>query len=172
MKTATMRYRGKEWPHNPQSLKITSQKAVEERRLGSAGALVRELGKHARIVTGTGVIMGADCVERYISLCELKNLPGSAVLTLPGIPPFYAFFKSLELICVDSPDTVKYSFEFVEDLGVQAPAIKKEYYTVAEGESLWDISHRFSVPIETLLRINPWVKRPDELEEGREARLC
>ena len=42
----------------------------------------------------------------------------------------------------------------------------------AAGDTLWDISYRFGKPIDRLIALNPWVKRPDENLGGMEVSLC
>ena len=43
---------------------------------------------------------------------------------------------------------------------------------VTQGETLWDISYRFDLPIDALVRLNPQVKRPDVVAEGTVIALC
>jgi len=64
-----------------------------------------------------------------------------------------------------------YRFVFREMMEL-AEEQKQTSYTPAQGETLWDVSYRFSVVIDRLVALNPWVRRPDEPLGGREVALC
>ena len=49
---------------------------------------------------------------------------------------------------------------------------KIDVYTVENGECLWDVSYKFGVPIDTLVKLNPSVKRPDIPLDGKAVKLC
>ena len=79
--------------------------------------------------------------------------------------------ESLKIKGEPKPDVLEYSFVFREVME-EKQQDKAQTYTAEEGECLWDISYKFGVPIDTLVKFNPNVKRPDISLEGRVIRLC
>ncbi len=172
MKTSKIRYKGYEWEHNPESLRIVYSDNINELKLFDGKSIPRKLSSKCRIVKGRGGFIGYDCLEQFNELLKLQTEPESGVLTLPETKPFYAYFKKLELICEPVSDTVFYSFEFIED-SVRNTVIEEEYYhTVLEDETLWDISYRYGADINSLIELNSQISRVDELETGSRVRIC
>lgn len=172
MKLAKLRYKGHSWLHNPKSLKIEKEQILTENIIPSCGTHFQNIGEKPRVVTGQGQLYGKDCLFQYNRLVNLRNQQGSGILTLPDIKPFYAFFRTIELVCEPSPDMVSYKFEFVEDLSARKSETSEFYHRVSEGETLWDIAYRYDVDIDRLVQLNPWIKRIDELEAEKKVRVC
>ena len=172
MKLAVMRYKGTEWEHNPQTLKITSQRSLSEQGVAGGSSVVRDFGERSRVITGSGQLAGDDCIGKFAQLVALQNQSDSGILSLPDVAPFYAFFKSVELACDPTPELITYKFEFVEDLSRGRTDIEKRYHTASEDETLWDISYRYGVEIERLVELNPELKRVDELAAESRVRVC
>ena len=94
------------------------------------------------------------------------------MLALPFIKPVYAVFEKLTVIGEPVPDMLTYSFVFREVMEKEKKTAVNTYITKA-GDCLWDISYAFNVRIEMLLKLNPWVKRADELmQKGKVIKLC
>ena len=106
----------------------------------------------------------------FKELLELFREGGSGVLTIAGMPSVYAEFESLKLVGKPRPDVLTYSFAFRELMEERDD--KRREIIAAENENLWDISYRFGIGIDTLVRLNPQVKRPDILTAGEVVRLC
>ena len=172
MNLATMRYKGTAWEHNPQTLKISSHRSLYEQGVAGGSSVVRDFGERSRVITGSGQLAGEDCISKFAELVVLQNQSDSGILSLPDVAPFYAFFKSVELSCDPTPELITYKFEFVEDLSRGRTDIEKRYHTVAEDETLWDISYRYGVKIEELVELNPELSRVDELTVESRVRVC
>lgn len=172
MRLAVMRYKGRAWEHNPQTLKISSHRSLSEQGVAGGDSVVRDFGERSRVITGSGQISGDDCISKFAQLVALQNQSDSGILSLPDIAPFYAFFKSVELACDPTPELITYKFEFVEDLSRGRIESEKRYHTVSEDETLWDISYRYGVDIERLVELNPTIKRVDELTAESRVRVC
>ena len=123
------------------------------------------------IISGTGELYGTDCLEQFDRLLSLFRQGGQGVLAIPKITPVYAVFESLKIKGEPKPDVLEYSFVFREVMEKKQKD-KTEVYTAEEGECLWDISYKFEVPIDTLVRLNPSIKRPDISLDGRVVKLC
>ncbi len=168
-----IRFKGFAFEHNPETIKITSEKNISRQSVLGAKSAVRETGDNTRIITGEGKIHGENCIYRFMKLFSLKEQNGSGILSLPGIKPFYAFFASLEFSADPTPELISYRFVFREDGSKPALFEKAErFYIIKDGEDLWDVAHRFNVPIETLAGLNPELKHVNFIEEGTRIKIC
>ncbi len=172
MKTAKIRYKGYEWEHNPETLNVLKEDNINEQDLPSENSIVRHYSSRCRRVSGKGKLVGEDCLKKFNELVKLQSGTESGILSLPNIKPFYAYFRKLELLCEPSPKVITYSFEFIEDSEKNFIVRENLYHTVSDGETLWDISYKYKVDIETLVSLNPEVKRLDELSEGSRIKIC
>jgi len=90
-----------------------------------------------------------------------------------GYEPFFARFALLELNQPPAEDFISYRFVFLEE----SNAVPKRYsegvkfHTVEEDETLWDIAFRYDVPVESLLKENQHIRRPDCLKTGEKVSL-
>ena len=168
-----IRFKGFELEHNPETLQITSQKNISLQSVVGAKSVISETGDNSRVISGEGKIYGENCIYKYIRLFKLKEEIGSGILSLPNIKPFYAYFSTLEFSADPTPELITYKFVFREDSSKQKDiVIPEKYYNAQSGEDLWDISHKFNVPVETLVSLNPDIKRVNEIEEGRTVKIC
>lgn len=172
MITSKIRYKGYLWEHNPKTLVITTKQKLHEQIIPNGNAVIQDFGKKSRVVKGTGMLFGENCLEQYDKILKLQNKKGSGILSLPNTKPFYAYFKSIELDCDPTPDMVTYNFEFVEDLSRSVVSGTYRYHTVVEGETLWHIANEYEISIEALVLLNPQIKRIDELKSGEQVRVC
>jgi hypothetical protein len=165
-------HKGYTWEHNPATLRITKEHSVSTRQLSGGDTSVRVFGTKCRVITGSGQLLGEDCLYRFVEMLELQSEKDSGILCLPDMKPMYAFFKSLELSCKPTPDVLTYCFEFVEDCSKNNSEKEKYYHMMINGETLWDIAYLCGVEIEKLVELNPDIARVDELEEGQMVRIC
>lgn len=173
MMNSMIRFKNYEFEHNPETLLITSQKNIAKQNVLNSKTVVRETGDNSRIVTGEGNIYGEDCVYKFVKLFSLKEESGSGILSLPGIKPFYAFFESLEYSADPTPELISYKFVFREDCSRQKNMlVANKFYTLESGEDLWDVSYKFSIPIEKLVKLNPELNSVNDIEEGTVVRIC
>lgn len=172
MKVSQIRFKGYEWEHNPEKLKVSDEDNLTEQKMPRGSSIAVKRSSKCRAVTGEGIITGCDCFNKFNEILKLQRSYESGILTLPGTKPFYAYFRKLELLCEPVPDTICYRFEFLEDSERNYILEEAVYHTVLSGESLWDISFKYGVKIEALVKLNPDIKRVDELYAGRKVRVC
>ena len=170
MRLVPMRFRGVTWRHNPREITFESDREVHELHAPFAGGAVQDTGRKNMLVKGEGELFGADCLQQFARLLSLFREGGSGVLAIDGVKPFHAVFQSLKIVGEPKPDILTYRFVFreVRNESDGPPAA----YTAGAGENLWDVSYRFGIVIDTLVALNPQVKRPDILTEGEVIRLC
>ena len=169
MKLVAMRFDGVVWHHNPRRLRFEHEENVRELAGVTPPDVVQHSGRKNVVIEGEGELYGEDCTEQFDRLLALFRRRREGVLSLPGFKPVTAVFERLTLLAQPGPDVLNYSFRFRE---VRSEAADKPQSVVTGGEHLWDISYRYGVPIDTLVRLNPQIKRPDEVEEGTVILLC
>ncbi len=168
-----IRFKDYEFEHNPETLRITSQKNIARQSVIGAKTIVSETGDNSRVISGEGKIYGENCIYKYIKLFRLKEQSGSGILSLPDTKPFYAFFSSLEFSADPTPELISYKFVFKEDTSKRGKTLVADrFYSVRNGEDLWDISYMFDVPIETLVELNPGLGSVNDIEENTAVRIC
>ena len=169
MRLVAMRFDGVVWHHNPRQLRFESEENVHTLTAVQSPEVVQHSGRKNVVIDGEGALYGADCLEQFDRLLSLFRRGREGELSLPGFKPVMAVFESLSLLAQPAPDVLTYRFRFREVRGL---AEDKPQSVVTQGESLWDISYRFDVPIDALVRLNPQVRRPDVVEEGTVIALC
>lgn len=171
MKLIPMRFAGYEWRHNPREIKFECEKKINELLAPNQGAEIQDAGRKNMVVKGEGELYGNDCLEQFNALLALFKKDGKGVLAIERITPFFAVFESVKLIGAPRENVLSYSFVFREVMG-EKQSDPPAQYTAAQGEDLWDISYKFGIVIDELVRLNPQVRRPDMLTEGEVIRLC
>ncbi|MGN0452778.1 MAG: LysM peptidoglycan-binding domain-containing protein [Ruminococcus sp.] len=170
MVLSKMSFSGVSFEYNPVYLKLESRRLLAQSFMPFIGEKTQDLGRKCTVVSGRGELFGADAFERYERLSKLFGKGKKGILSLPGLSPMYARFTRLEAVGETTPDLVTYSFEFCEDASEETAQNKT--YICRQGETLFDIAFITDTTVDKLVALNPWVKRPDEIEKGREVRLC
>lgn len=171
MKLAKIRFKGKTWLHNPRELIFGCEKYVSENGSPLGCSYIQTTGRRNMIIKGKGELFGEDCLEQFSQLYELFRRGGSGVLSISKLSPVHAVFESLKITAEPKPDLLEYEFVFREVME-NKHSDKLVWYTLSDGECLWDVSYRFGAAIEDLLELNPDFKRPDQTLEGKAVRLC
>lgn len=173
MKNTSMRYKGYTFHHNPATLNVTHNRNLKEKQIPFYLSVLQDYGRCAMVVTGQGELYGEDCFEQYQRLFALYSQKNSGALSVPGINPFMANFTYLAMISEPEDNLIKYKFTFTEDMQASFPvnSTDSNIHISEQGESLWDISFKYSIPVETLIELNNFIKRPDALEAGSRVTL-
>lgn len=166
-----MRFDSFEWKYNPLSIEVLYSRKMSRQNMPEFGSIVSPIGCDLRVVKGKGEFAGKNCLERYEELMNLFERGRKGLLTIPFMSPFYAYFNDLTLKGEATPDLITYTFEFTEAQSKISRGTQREYVPKS-GETLFDIAYDQGVSVEELVRLNPQVKRPDELREGEAVRLC
>lgn len=160
-----MRFREFTWRDNPVSLRVTSVRQLVEASVPYGESRAEDLGRRARRITGEGYFSGEDCMENWNGLQAAFFQKGPGMLQLPGVPPFWAWMDSLELIGAQGKNLVRYAFSFTEWEG-KAAFSGSGVYTAQAGESLWDYASRWGCSMEELIQKNPHIRDICDLKEG------
>lgn len=169
-----LRFKDYVWKSNPETLRLDYERNIKRLPMPYAGESLQDYGNRRRTVTGKGVFWGKDCTASFDRLAAVFREGGGGMLCIPGTAPFRAVFASLQMLGEARPNTVSYSFLFVEDeTEVQADGVLQEKdYVCTGGETLWELATRYSTTVDDLLMRNPQVMWPNELPEGMKVALC
>lgn len=185
-----MRFKGYVWPHNPQTYSVTWKRRVAVREAPFGTPSAQELGQSYRVMRGEGTFAGAGAYQEFERLAAVFEEEGPGLLTHPVWRTARAYFVSLRLTEEPTPDYVRYSFEFWEDLGggprgLTETAAEQQAdsgpgaetggtaakYTVKKGDTLWGIAKRYGVALKTLIAWNPQIKNPNLIYPGEQVRV-
>ena len=169
-----MKYKDYTWPSNPKRLEVSHRRNVREMGLISGASVVQDLGTFCRVVQGEGELCGPSCLQQWERLVQIFQEGEPGVLVLPGHPPFFAHFRSLEALEEAFPELILYSFTFWED-GASVPdpgdSSSALEHTAAPGETLWSIASLYHISIDSLMARNRDISRPDRLPPGKRVKL-
>lgn len=171
MELALMRYKGFTLWCNPLSIEIESKINNVSYTLPYSGEVQEYAGRKCRVISGKGELRGKDCLSQYAKLYALHAEGGKGILSLPTIEPVAALFTRLTALADVTPDRISYSFQFVE-LSSNENLKTGKIHKVKEGETLFDIAYKYGVSVDSLIKLNPRVRRPDELETFEEIKVC
>lgn len=171
MRLVPMKFKGVSWRHNPREIKFECEKSVNELKAPFEKSYIQNMGRKNMIISGTGELYGSDCMQQFNELLALFKEGGCGVLSIPHMPGIFAVFESIKICGEPKPDILEYSFVFREVMEKKS-ALPPTVHTVKSGETLWDIAYCYDIPIDVLVKLNPNVRRPDEIDEGTEVVLC
>lgn len=171
MKLVPMRFKGVEWHHNPAEISFECDKQVNELKSPNGKSYIQNMERKNMVVNGKGQLFGEDCLEQFDRLFRLFRQGGAGVLVIDRIEPIFAVFESLKILGNPKPDVLEYEFLFREIMEKKQEN-KQSVYVIKEGENLWDVAYITGIKIDTLVTLNPEIKRPDEVCEGFEVKLC
>ncbi len=172
MISASMRYKNFTWHHNPKKLKIKNSKRTISIDYPYSYTEIEEMFNENAVIEGEGELFGEDCIHQFNNLCRLFSSKNKGILSIGGIPSFEAYFTKLELLCEPKNNILAYSFQFSECSSKEKRDTGIKYYIAKSEETLWDISYKYNISVETLARLNTQYKRPDSVQEGDRVVLC
>lgn len=172
-----MRFKKFIWPNNPARCSYQVRRNTAIHKYPGGGYSVEDLGEARRILTGSGEFYGENAYETMLELLRVYEQPDAGVLVHPILQFQQAYFTELSLIQEPRKDYVAYQFTFVEDILNGGAEMEPEvpggsYYTVQEGQTLWDISRLCGVTVIDMMEMNPWIFNPNTLKAGERVRLA
>lgn len=171
MELALMRFKGFTLWCNPHSIEVTSENYTADFLLPYSGEKREDMGRKCRVIRGKGELRGKDCLEQYAKLYSLQTKGGDGILSIPGTKPLIALFTKLTASADSTPDKISYTFQF-EEVNSEKTSESERIHRVKAGETLFDIAYKYGVQVDSLVLLNPWIKRPDELNENEEIKIC
>ncbi len=180
MSLSSMQYRGYVWPHNPRVYTIDFQRKIAVHKVPFGMYHLQDLGRSYRILKGEGEFVGEDAYTEFGKLATVFYQSGSGSLIHPLWQPAQAFFVALRLEQEPTPNYVRYSFEFWEDLtsdtstttttttSTTSSSSSGSIHVVVSGDTLWGIANLYGISYSELLALNPQIKNPNLIYAGDE----
>lgn len=186
-----MRFKHFVWPHNPKTYSITYERKIAVHKIPFGRHCLQSLGQTRRVLKGEGEFVGENAYDTFKKLASVFYEETPGMLVHPVWMSTSAWFAGLELKQKPRRDYVAYSFEFWEVVGnpqtklslkepspsttgAAAPAagaIQQIWHAVAKGETLWGLSRRYGVPLNTILALNPAIRNPNLIYVGQKVRI-
>ncbi len=160
------------WPNNPTKMTFKCTKNLKDFFIPNKGDQLQSFGQNARILTGEGEFFGTTAFVSYFRIYSLFEAGIPKDLFVPGFANYMAYLTEFNLVGEPGPETVKYTFTFIED--VFSPSTP--YYppvstvTAQQGDTLWSISNAYGVSVYDLVKLNPTIK-DTVLTPGKEISL-
>lgn len=189
MKLAPMQYKDYTWPHNPEIYSVTWQRKIAVQKIPFGRYCMQEMGPSYRVMRGKGTFAGPHAYQEFKNLVEVFSQDGAGLLIHPVWQASNAYFVLLQLTEEPLPDFVRYTFEFWEDSGqsMGLTAVSDEesrvksskkhsteakvWYTVKKGDTMWGISRKYGVTLQSLMAANPQIKNPNLIYVGNQVRV-
>lgn len=159
--------------HNPKTLVVKNKLRGNSSVIPYHGEIYSPVAVENTTITGEGIITGEQCCQKLLSLIESLKSGDKNLLSISPFPSFYAVLTELEYTLTPKENTaeIKFTFTSASSISKSGSDFKEKTYTTDGSDSLWDISYKYDIPVEQLLDLNPFVKRPDILENGWVIRL-
>lgn len=159
-----LRFNGYAFRYNPRKIEVGYAKNIKIVDMPFSAPVLQELGLRPRVIKGEGELFGGDCFVQFDQLQTEFARGGAGRLVCPLCEPIYAYFSALAVVGEAGPLALRYAFEFVEQPQRDA-ALKNE--VVARGQSLWELSARYGVPVDILLAMNPHILSAEAVLNGQ-----
>lgn len=173
-----MRFGSFVWPNNPRTYTISCKRQTAVHKVPMRGFVVQDLGRTATVMKGEGEFFGADAYSTFLELLAVFQKGGRGTLVHPVWQTEGAYLTELELTQEPRDDYVAYRFTFCEAPGAaEEPAAGigqtdgKRFYELREGQTLWTVSNAYGLSMTELLRLNPQIAKPNEVQSGTRVRV-
>ena len=172
-----MRFGSFVWPNNPRTYTISCKRQTAVHKVPMGGFVVQDLGRTATVMKGEGEFFGADAYSTFLELLAVFQKGGRGTLVHPVWQTAGAYLTELELTQEPRDDYVAYRFTFCEAPGGAEEAAGDEemngrrFYELREGQTLWTVSNAYGLSMTELLRLNPQIAKPNEVQSGTRVRV-
>ena len=167
-----LRFSGVTVRHNPKELTIIKSKDIKEYTLADDSVHLRSVREKPAVIKGIGELYGNSCFDMYSHLMrmQMKNTPQK--LCIPEMGVFWAVLTNIKAKAGTRENLIVIEFEFRTAGERYAEKITSAQFTFCgEGETLWDISNRCDVSVETLVSLNTDIRDILDITEGKKVRL-
>ena len=161
-----MRFNGNAFGYCACETNVSSERRVKTLKLCSGKNVLQNFGRELRVVRGKGEI-ASPADEEMRRMRRIFALGDKGSLAMPGYPPFYAILTRLDFSAQGGDGAVCYEFEFYE-LPRESTGFEYLRHTASAGQNLWTIARIYGRTVEELVKLNPKIRRPDQVSEGEE----
>lgn len=149
-------YKGLVLDANPSSIQINKSKKISKRVVPFGSTKAQEISIQPTVVSGNGVFLGNDALEKATELMRIFDHKGSAHLFVPDAMVFRAYFTDLDIAYDAAKNRVDYSFKFVQDSNDKQSSYNLGFTYARSGENLYDVANRCHVDTDTLFLSNDY----------------
>ncbi|MGN0522376.1 MAG: hypothetical protein ACI4IQ_07045 [Eubacterium sp.] len=170
MKTIKMKFRDFEFPVNPSSIIVASQRNISTSCSTDGSSTVQNVSQNPVTVSGEGEFFGEEPEKYCTQLNHMLRTGVSGWLFVPYAEPVKAFLSEFSYSKSVKKSCISYKFKFI-----QADLDRKESadfgYTYAQsGENAFDIAYREGVSVSDIMRLNDF-KTPFDISDGDKVML-
>ncbi len=169
-----MIFKSFKWPAEPKTINIFMSKSLKTDFLPHIGAKPTAINQNYKIISGNGEFKGENCAKQFEQLSDIFIENSSGQLIIPSFALIQAFFVELSITHSNSANLINYKFKFIEDFSHKLSTVstkKPTDYTIKNNESLWDVSKKFNISIEDLIKQNPHIPSPYSTKPGDKIKL-
>ena len=169
------------WPNNPRTYTLSCKRQTAVHKVPMGGFVVQDLGRTATVMQGEGEFFGTRAYETFQELLAVFRAGGAKMLVHPLWQAERAYFTELQLTQEPRDDYAAYRFTFCEAPGVSTSgaaaadmtweAAGKRYCELGTGQTLWTLSAAYGLSMQTLLRLNPQIAKPNAVVSGMRVRI-
>ena len=145
------------WPNNPTNMTLKCTKNLKDFFVPNNGTNLQNYGQSARILSGEGEFFSTSAFVSYFKLFNLFKDNTPKELYIPGFVTYSAYFSEFTLLGEPGPESIKYSFTFVEDIftEIEHSGPNSDTASTFNGTTIWAISNAYNIAVETLIELNP-----------------
>lgn len=158
---------------NPESLTVTRGVKTEKYTYYDGFSRLFVTGGEPCAVRGEGTLLGKEASQQFEKMNELFKERKTQSLLIFGFPPMNAVLSELRRISSPGNGFLRYEVVFTEiphrERRTQVKC--RDSVVIESGQSLWDISAEREIPIEKLMKLNPELSSPWDVDAGAEVRL-
>lgn len=172
MADTIMRFAGIKLSHNPKELTVKRSRTVSRHKLLSGRTETGAALYEGDTVSGSGELFGENCASDLRTLERIREKNTPAPLVVPYLGAIMAVLTELSVSACQRENYAAVSFSFMAVQAKSCPEIKtKQYCTVHDECSLWDIAYENDADINELVKLNPHIRDIMQLEIGERVRL-
>lgn len=154
-----------EFPSNPRSLCVSSQRAAAVNGIFGKKSAVQSVCLKPAVISGSGVFIGDSATDSCNYLSHLLNTGKTGLLCCPSVYPIEACLTKFTYTQLAGSGKTEYSFEFTQIFGKRKDEIKLNYDFAEKGETAFDTAARTGVKIDDIMRLNDF-ETPFDICEG------
>ncbi len=165
MKTIKMKFRDFEFPVNPSSIVITSDRNVNISHMADGTSAAGSVSLNPVVVSGEGEFY-TDEAESYCEyLAHLLREGRSGWLFVPLGEPIKAFLTEFSYSKSVRKNCISYQFTFTQERADKKEIADLGYTYALKGENAFDIAHRERVSVSEIMLKNDF-RTPFSIIEG------
>lgn len=176
-----MQYKDFVWPNDPRTYTLSFERQTVVQKIPMGSFTAQDLGLTCMVLRGEGEFFGKKAMEQFRALTRVFQSGGAGVLLHPAWHGGQALFTQLRMTQEPREDYAAYQFEFCQSTPqetIQTAYVTSRrgrggriYYTVANGETAWQICTKQALTMQELMEMNPELASPTGLTAGQRVRV-